>query len=97
MRYFYLVVTIAVTVLAIAMLTTDEPSTYTESTVVPVRTIAAVQAPVTGNAGQKAVQPDSISLLSHNEQPQTMHELQQQYDDYYALALELLHRARAGD
>uniref|UniRef100_A0A486XPN3 Uncharacterized protein n=1 Tax=Rheinheimera sp. BAL341 TaxID=1708203 RepID=A0A486XPN3_9GAMM len=97
MRYFYLVVTIVVTVLAIAMLTKDEPSTNSESTVVPLQTIAEVQTPITGKAGQKAVQPDTISLLSQNEQPQTMHELQQQYDDYYALALELLHRARAGD
>ncbi|MDP5138577.1 hypothetical protein ORJ04_21760 [Rheinheimera baltica] len=93
MRYFYLVAPIVVLVFAVAMFIKDEASTYTESTVVPVQTIATVQF----KERQKAAQPDAISLLSQNEQPQTMHELQQQYDDYYALALELLHRARAGN
>lgn len=97
MRYFYLVATIVVTVFAITTLTTDEPTTYTESTDVPVQTIGAVQTLVTVKPEQVSASSGAIELLPQSERPQTMRELQQQYDDYYALALELLHRARAGD
>ncbi|MDP5143891.1 hypothetical protein ORJ00_14145 [Rheinheimera baltica] len=97
MRYFYLVVTIVVAVFAITTLTTDEPSIYTESPDEAVQTIGAVQTLVTVKPEQVSASSGTIEFLLQGEQQQSMRELQKQYDDYYTLALELLHRARAGD
>lgn len=52
---------------------------------------------ISENLESNIVKKLSTEYILAQHEPESMRELQQQYDDYYTLAIELLHRARAGD
>lgn len=96
MRTFYLLAAV-VSLIIFVLASYDEKSSIGELSASLVDAAVDGSANILVNTVKNVEQAELVDDVELQHQPQSMRELQQQYDDYYALALELLHRARAGD